>query len=282
MEDLLVEAQEDISKNNYQARCARMKNRKIVLFFTVLLVLLSTLTGCSSEDDSSESSLMIPVVKQDTYVYDQGNFLDDSVESQVNSLLVELEKQTTIEFAVITIPSLNDLTIEQYAVKLGNNLGIGKAEDDNGILLLISKEDTAVRLEIGKGLQGILTDATSGRILDQFFVPNRDENNYDDACSQTVQAVINYLASSEEYEISISGLDKEIVLEEIPFHVYVIGFILLLIFLIIVEFITGYVFGDGFGDGLVFLILECMADSGGSGSRGGFGGGSFNGGGASR
>ena len=112
-----------------------MKNRKILLFFTVLLVLLSTLTGCSSEDDSQESSLMIPVVKQDMYVYDQGNFLDDSVESQVNSLLVELEKQTTIEFAVITIPSLNDLTIEQYAVKLGNNLGIGKAEDDNGILL---------------------------------------------------------------------------------------------------------------------------------------------------
>ncbi len=226
--------------------------------------------------------MMIPVVKQDTYVYDQGNFLDDNVEIQLNSLLVELEKQTTIEFAVITIPTLNDLTIEQYAVKLGNHLGIGKADEDNGILLLVSKEDTAVRLEIGKGIQGTLTDATSGRILDQFFVPNRDEDNYDDACSETVQAVINYLAASGEYEISISELDTEIVLEEIPLYVYVVGFILLLIFLIIVEFVTGYIFGDGFGDGLVFLILEGMADSSGSGGRSSFGGGSFNGGGASR
>lgn len=261
-----------------------MKNRKILLYLVTFLVLLCTLTGCSSaDDDSTLSSLMIPVVKQDTYVYDQGNFLNDSVEETLNSLLVELENQTTIEFVVITIPSLNNLTLEQYAVKLGNQLGIGKADEDNGILLLISKEDTAVRLEIGKGLQGVLTDATSGRILDQFFVPNRDEDKYDDATSETVQAVINYLAQSDEYEISISELNKEIVLEEIPWYVYVIGFILLLIILIVIEGITGYIFGDGFGDGLVFLILECMADSGGSGrSGGGFGGGSFNGGGASR
>ena len=80
----------------------------------------------------------------------------------MNQFLVALEEQTTIEFAVITVPTLGNLSIESYAVKLGNKLGIGKADDDNGILLLISREDERVRLEIGKGLQGTLTDSVSG------------------------------------------------------------------------------------------------------------------------
>lgn len=258
-----------------------MAKRKILLFFTILLLLLCTLTGCSSESDRELSSLMIPTVKTDVYVYDQGNFLTDEVEAEVNSLLVELEKQTTIEFAVITIPTLNDLTIEQYAVKLGNTLGIGKAEDDNGILLLISREDTKVRLEIGKGLQGILTDSISGRILDQFFVPDRENDDYDAATNKTVQAVINCLSASDEYEISINGLDTEIVPEETPWYVYVIVLLIILLVLIVLEWITGSAFGDGFGDGIVSAFVYAAADSSGS-SSGGFGSGSFNGGGASR
>ena len=258
-----------------------MKQKRICACLLTLLILFSyLLTGCSFEE---ESQLLIPDVKKDTFIYDQGNFIDDQVEKKVNNLLIQLEEQTTIEFVVITIPSLNNLTIENYAVKLGNKLGIGKAETDNGILLLISKEDTKVRLEIGKGLQGILTDSISGRILDDFFVPFRDIDNYDEASLNTVQAVINYLAESEEYNISINGIDKEIMLE--PEKEYsaseIISFILIIIMiLIILEWITGKIFGDGFGDGIVFIILNAITDSG-SGS-GGFGGGSFNGGGASR
>lgn len=257
-----------------------MKKRKMLLLFVTILLLLSTLTGCSSEDTLKVTALMIPDVKQDVYVYDQGNFLSDDVESQVNSFLVELEKQTTIEFAVITIPTLNDLTIEQYAVKLGNKLGIGKADKDNGILLLISKEDTKVRLEIGKGLQGILTDSVSGRILDQFFVPFRDEDNYDDATSKTVQAVINALSASEEYEISIKGIDTEIVAKEIPLHVYILILVAIMLALLLIEWVTGNIWGDGFGDGIVVMFIDAAADT--SPGGGSFGGGSFDGGGASR
>lgn len=258
-----------------------MKQKKICVYILTLLILFSCLlTGCSFEE---ESQLLIPDVKNDTYIYDQGNFIDNQVEEKINNFLVQLEEQSTIEFVVITIPSLNNLTIETYAVKLGNKLGIGKADTDNGILLLISKEDTKVRLEIGTGLQGILTDATSGRILDDFFVPYRDNDNYDEASLNTVQAVINYLAESEEYDISINGIDKKIIPE--PEKKYsaseIISFIIIIIMiLIILEWITGRIFGDGFGDGIVFLILNAITDSD-SGS-GGFGGGSFNGGGASR
>ena len=117
--------------------------RKIALYSTVVLLILSCfLTGCTP----NEEQIVVPDVLQDQFVYDQGEFLDDKVEEQINNLLVQLEEKTTIEFAVITIPSLNDLTIEQYAYRIGTELGIGKAEEDNGILLLISKSDTGLPL----------------------------------------------------------------------------------------------------------------------------------------
>lgn len=265
-----------------------MKNRKkiFLIMLTFLVLFSSLLTGCSSIE-SEESKLMVPRVKQDCYVYDQGNFINDDIEKEINNLLVDLEEKTTIEFVVITIPTLNDLTIEDYAVKLGNKLGIGKKDEDNGILLLISREDTKVRLEIGPGLQGTITDSKSGRILDKFFVPYREDDNYDDASLNTAKAVISCLAESEEYNFSIEGINTKQVYEEVgedtPLYVYVIIILLVILGLIALEWITGTLFGDGFGDGIVFLILDAASDSSESSSGGSsFGGGGFNGGGASR
>ena len=267
-----------------------------VYLLTVLILLSCLLVGCTSTandnkvDDSTAAQIQVPEVLKDMYVYDQGNIISDDQEAVINNLLVQLEEKTTVEFAVITIPSLNNLTIEQYAVKLANTLGIGKVGEDNGILLLVSKTDTKVRLEIGRGLQGFLTDSVSGRILDKYFVPSREKDNYNDACFNTVNAVINCIANSEDYEFSgIEGLDPEIAVEETDGKLtagQVIGIIALIIFLLILELITGRIFGDGFGDGLVFMILHIILSSrsgGSGGSRGGsFGGGRFNGGGSSR
>lgn len=263
-----------------------------VYLLTVLIILSCLLCSCSSATDKtvddSNVQIQVPEVLEDTYVYDQGNIISDDQEAVINNILVQLEEKTTVEFAVITIPSLNDLTIEQYAVKLANTLGIGKAGEDNGILLLVSKTDTKVRLEIGRGLQGFLTDSVSGRILDKYFVPSREKDNYNDACFNTVNAVINCIANSDDYEFSqIEGLDPEMTVETEDKLTagQVIGIIALIIFLLILELITGRIFGDGFGDGLVFMILHILLNSrsGGGGSRGGsFGGGRFNGGGSSR
>ena len=269
--------------------------QKIKVYLLTVLVLLSCLLGgCAVESDNtiddSNSQIQVPEVLKDTYVYDQGNIISDDQETVINNLLVQLEEKTTVEFAVITIPSLNNLTIEQYAVKLANNLGIGKTGEDNGILLLVSKTDTKVRLESGRGLQGFLTDSVSGRILDKYFVPSREKDNYNDACFNTVNAVINCIANSEDYEFSgIEGLDPDIAVEDEAGELtagQVLGIIALIIFLLILEWITGCLFGSGFGDGLVFMILHIVLSSrsGGSGgsSSGKFGGGRFNGGGSSR
>lgn len=247
----------------------------------LLIAVIASLTGCSLADDSKKE-MMVPKVEKDLYVYDQGNFLDDSVEKTANQMLVQLEQKSTIEFAVITIPSLNGIELKDYAVDLGNELGIGKADEDNGILLLISKEDEKVRLEIGDGLQATITDQTSGKLLDKFFVPHREKDDYDTAVLETIQGVINVLAASEEYSgLDIEGINKDLVLETYPWYYYLIAILVILLIAIFIEWITGHIFGDGFGDGLVCAIISSGGSSS-SSSGGSFGGGGFSGGGASR
>lgn len=141
-------------------------------------------------------------------------------------------------------------------------------------------------------MQETLTDSKSGRVLDQFFVPHRDKDDYNTAVIETVQAVINILASSDEYNFAIDGVDTELLVEEPSLGMILLtGFIIvvaIILILCLLEWITGKIWGDGFGDGIVFAILDACGDSdgisgGSSGSSfGSFGGGGFSGGGASR
>lgn len=256
-----------------------MTKRKSLLILMAILLLgsqLFFLTGCSLESEK----IPIPQVEKDVYVYDDDNLFDDSVEQQINTMLINLEKQTSAEFAVITVKSLLGYEIESYSIKVANTLGIGKKDKDNGVLLLISRSDNRVRLEIGKGLEGILNDAKCGRILDEYFVPYRNNNEYVDATTLTVQAVINVIAT--DAGVSVEGVDSSITAPEpnpIPWIWIIIGIVTIIIILIIVNHFT-----DGEVLEFIFDLLDVIGDSdfdGGSGG-GGFGGGSFGGGGASR
>ena len=251
-----------------------------VMLLMVLTTLMSMLTGCTTSE-----KIPIPTIEKDVYIYDEDNIIDDDVEENLNKMLVELEEKTEVEFAVISVESLLDRSIEDYANNLFNTLGIGKKGEDNGILLLFSRSDEKVRLEIGRGLEGCLNDSKCGRILDDYFVPYRENDEYTEATKLTVNAVLKVLC--EEYDITITGLNTESIQIEEPDELtlgqWVIIIVIIIILLIVLEWITGRIFGDGFGDGIVFIILECLGDSSSSGSSGGgFGGGFSGGGGASR
>ncbi len=260
-----------------------MRKKRIIFCITLLMVLttlMSMLTGCTTSE-----KIPIPTIEKDVYIYDEDNIIDDDVEENLNKMLVELEEKTEVEFAVISVESLLDRSIEDYANNLFNTLGIGKKGEDNGILLLFSRSDEKVRLEIGRGLEGCLNDSKCGRILDDYFVPYRENDEYTEATKLTVNAVLKVLC--EEYDITITGLNTESIQIEEPDELtlgqWVIIIVIIIILLIVLEWITGRIFGDGFGDGIVFIILECLGDSSSSGSSGGgFGGGFSGGGGASR
>lgn len=252
----------------------KRRRSRILLGIMVLLLGIFTfsITGC----DNSEK-IPIPTVEEGVYIYDDGNIIDDDVEAQVNDMLVELEEKTEVEFAVITVEDLQGLEIEEYANNLFNTLGIGKKGEDNGLLLLISQSDERVRLEIGRGLEGCLNDAKCGRILDDYFVPYRDNDEYTKGTELTVEATLNVLA--DEYDVQIQGLDENLQLEEgedEEDNTIIVIIYILLIILVTIKFIISIV-GDSdyHGGGGIFL--------GGGGSSGGsFGGGFSGGGGASR
>lgn len=252
----------------------RRRNKNLLGILVLILGIFTfTISGC----DISEK-IPIPTVEDGVYVYDDGNIIDDDVETTINNMLVELEEKTEVEFAVITVEDLRGLEIEEYANNLFNTLGIGKKGEDNGLLLLISQPDERVRIEIGRGLEGLLNDAKCGRILDDYFVPYRENDEYTKGTELTVEATLNVLA--DEYDVQIQGLDEDLQVEEEEEEIsggFFIAIVIILVIIIVIIIIASsddnYYGGGFFGGGF---------SSGGGFSGGSFGGGFSGGGGASR
>ena len=230
---------------------------KRILLLMLVLICFGYLSGC----DSKTKEIYVPEVKADIYVYDKGEIISNEIKKKTNDLLDELESKTSAEVVVITVPDLNGYDIESYANKLFNKLGIGKNTDDNGVLLLISRDDKRVRLEIGRGFESLLTDSVSGRILDDYFVPYREKGDYDKSVDQTTQAVCKYIA--DESGVFLSGISDSVsnsVVESKEEESSINLFLIIMLMIIIV---------------LVVLVIS-GDDSNGSGGH--FGGGSFGGG----
>ena len=132
------------------------------------------------------------------YVNDFAGIMDSASVSDLETLIDGVEKDTGAEIAVVTIDSLEGITIEEYAVELFEMWGIGKADEDNGILLLVALLDRKVRIEVGYGLEGVITDLEAGRIIDEIIVPNFKEENYNRGIYDAVVTISNQIYGEEE------------------------------------------------------------------------------------
>lgn len=222
----------------------------------------------------------VPTVKADTYVYDDEDLLSDEQENELNYLLRNLEKQTTIEFVVVTTESFNSISMENYANQLLNSLQIGKSGKDNGILFLVSKNEGHGRLEIGYGMEDFLTDSKCGNILDTYYVPNRDGGKHAESVYETVCGTLAELGN--KYGIELVGNQEEIVskIKKQERNEFITEVVILIIILVVLTGLRALLGdnddNDSFGGGNYF--------GGGFHFSGGghFGGGSGGGGGTSR
>lgn len=146
------------------------------------------------------ASIPIPNLQSTVYVNDNANIIDPSIENQINVILTDLNNKTGAQVLVVTVPSLNGYSIEDYANELFNTIGIGDKERNDGVLLLISSGDARVRLEIGVGLESILTDSVCGRILDADFVPYRAKNDYNSAILNTITSVSEKITNYYDFK----------------------------------------------------------------------------------
>ena len=217
-----------------------------------------------------------PVIAQDIpdpvgYVNDFAYLLSSDVVSSLNARLAALENDTSAEVAVVTIDSLNGDTIEEYAVQLFEHWGIGQKNQDNGILFLIAWDENAnrfrYRIEVGYGLEGVVTDGRAGRILDNAVLPKTKAGDFDGGVEAGVISLENYIrGDSAPSVVEENPIQKAISSFHFPFWVLiVIGIIsvYLLGFMArsrsiwlggIWGVISGLVLGFGFG-GLLWIIL---------------------------
>ncbi len=104
-------------------------------------------------------------------VIDEGDLIDPAAEAQIVAELEAVEKATGAQLVVFTIASLEGESIEDYALQVAEKWQLGRREVDDGALLLIARDERRMRIEVGYGLEETLTDATSGRILDNILRP---------------------------------------------------------------------------------------------------------------
>jgi uncharacterized protein len=110
-------------------------------------------------------------------VVDAANLLDPAQEAQLTQLSAEIEKASSRQFVVATIPDLQGYPIEDFGYQLGRHWKIGQAGANNGIILIVAPKDRKVRIEVGYGLEPIMTDALSHQIIEQTILPKfRDKD----------------------------------------------------------------------------------------------------------
>ena len=132
------------------------------------------------------------------FVNDFADIFTDEQENALNIKLSNFEKESSNEIVVVAIQNLGEDTIENYAVELYAEWGIGKEKNDNGVLLLIAKEDREMRIEVGYGLEGALTDLQSYQIIENYLVPNFKQEKYYEGVDSAVEVIMS--ATKGEYE----------------------------------------------------------------------------------
>ena len=206
------------------------------------------------------------------WVSDYAGVLSEQKKSELEYALEQLENKTSAEVAVVIIKSLEGQSLEEYAVQLFQQYGIGKKGKDNGVLFLISTEDKRTRIEVGYGLEGILTDGRCGQLLDDYVVPHIKNGDFENAVVSGTAAIIEII--DKEYGGNPNSAADYAKAQKQKKMLQDLAFIVFLLIFFGFRFFGPIFFGGffgGFGGGGF-----------GGGGFGGFGGGMSGGGGASR
>lgn len=124
-------------------------------------------------------------------VVDQTNSLSRDEIAQLKKQNEQLYQQKHVDFKILMIPSTNGKAIDQYALEIFNKLKIGNEKLDNGLLLLVAKDDRKMRFEVGYGLEGDLTDLEAGRIIRHTLAPNFQNNDYFNGFKETQKKLLD-------------------------------------------------------------------------------------------
>lgn len=241
-----------------------------------------SLCGCESEEK-------YPNPTDKFFVNDFAGVIDDTAEAEFYSKAAALDKATTAQVVIVTVESLGGEEPADYALELGRRWGVGNKETDNGVVILLSRDDREIYIAVGYGLEGALPDSKTGRIIDIYGLEYLKKDDFSKGLIAIGEAIINevYIEYDLQPEQGYVPVDNLPDTEDVDLAQVGISWIVLIIIIIVIAglsrrfggfwFFFGPTGRGGFGGG-------GFHSGRGGGGFGGFsgGGGSFGGGGAGR
>jgi len=262
---------------NRQAAARRSPGVAALLFSLVIALLLVLPAAAQSRIDFP------PLTGR---VVDQANLLDPATEQVLTEKLAALEASSTDQLVVVTVNSLQDQEIEDYGYQLGRAWGIGQKENDNGALLIVAPNERKVRVEVGYGLEPILTDAFSSQVIRNDILPSFRNGDYQAGVIKGVDALIAQLSldpAEAQTRAQAAAAEQADTKGDSIIPLVIIAGLFLFIFLIAMR--SGRGRRSNVSSVLLWAASEALRNSGrgggGWGGGGGFGGGGFGGGGGS-
>lgn len=215
------------------------------------------------------------------YVNDYAHVLSESFVKDLNNKLSDYDKKTSNQIAVVTIDTTGSETIEQYSIHLADKWKPGQKGKDNGVVMLFAMKDRKMRIEVGRGLEGELTDLKSRRIIADIMTPEFKASHYEAGIAKGVDSVISIISPN----VSVSPVLTTQSSNDPSAGAIILIVIIVIIVILLLVAISPYtpLGGEGTIGITGFWVSSDSGDSDSDSGNGGtsFGGGSFSGGGAS-
>ena len=242
------------------------------------------------------------------HVNDYAGMLSSEDAAKLELRLSEFEKTDSTQLVILTIETLDGLSVEDYGIRLADEWKIGRSGRDNGVILIVSKSERKIRIEAGRGLEGKLTDLVSGRIIRNIMAPAFKSGDFSAGIVAGTDAIVETVRGEYSQEKNVSGRSSS---THGRVHPLIIVFAVVIMIVSRISRVAGGVMGAagvpfnanmffgplsvgiilalipvGFFAGVVSPYINVFSFFGSGGSRGGGssfsgGGGKFGGGGAS-
>lgn len=167
-------------------------NKQILILFALALFLVPIV-----------SAITYPTLNG--YVTDNANIIDADYKQKITDLADKINKETTVEIAVLTVESLEGDSPENYALQTFRQNGVGKKDNNNGLLILVAKNERKYKFEVGYGLEGTIPDAMKVPIGDKIITPNFKNGDYGKGIYESM-IVIEGLATNNTEVLSKYGM----------------------------------------------------------------------------
>jgi uncharacterized protein len=242
--------------------------------FSLLLVFF---TFFMSAVNTHAEDVQIPAPVGDIYVQDFAKVLNETERTELINLGRNIEDQTTAQIAVLTVGTIGDRPMEEFANEAFRQYGIGNKEENNGVLLVLSLQERKVWIEVGYGLEGRIPDGKAGRIIDEYAIPYLKDQQPNRAIVETYKALANEVLAEYGNEGDVNKQTQATGEKGLGIPGWLMVIVIIAVVFLDFKF---------FGGTLTYLLLSIISrgggrGGGGGGSRGG-GGGSSGGGGAGR